>query len=43
MHLQHQREAGPRPIDPTGSTRAVWLAAVAPALEVRESHLVEIG
>ncbi|MEI7887321.1 MAG: hypothetical protein WCJ04_08020 [Actinomycetes bacterium] len=43
MHLQHKREAGPRPIDPTGSTRAAWLAAVAPALEVRESHLVEIG
>lgn len=43
MHLQHQREAGPRPLDPTGSSRAEWLAAVAPALEVRESHLVEIG
>jgi hypothetical protein len=43
MHLQHKRESGPRPLDPTGSTRASWLATVAPALEAREFHLAEIS
>ena len=40
MHLQHEREASPRGIDPAGSRRASWLEAVAPALVVREQRLV---
>ena len=40
MHLQHEREASPRGIDPAGSRRASWLEAVAPALVAREQRLV---
>jgi hypothetical protein len=36
---QHHREAGGRPIDPTGAERANWLETVASALAAREENL----
>jgi hypothetical protein len=42
VHLQHEREASPRPVDPTGATHAEWLVEIDPALASREAHLAEI-
>lgn len=42
VHLQHEREASPRPVDPTGATHAEWLVEIDPALASREAHLAKI-
>jgi len=43
VHRQHERERAGRPVDPAGTERRAWLAAVTDDLAARRAHLARIG